>query len=288
MNRGYDIFIAHAGPDTARAETLYDLLEARTRVFLDSKVLQFGDPFDDLLAETQRGCRITVVLISAATSNAYYQKEEIAAAIDLARRAEHRVVPVFLDGQPQPEDVPYGLRRLHAATIMDDGDLAALADELVVLVKGEEALRAPAGEGDALAAFRLGLILREQGKQDEAMAWLEQAAGAGIAAAAATLGIDLRSGGQPDAAERWLRQAAEKDDAVGAHTLGLLLEDRGNIAEAIRWQFASAAAGDPAAAATLGRILLQPHRDAAVYWLREGAQRGDGMAVDELTRLGEP
>ena len=254
---------------------------------VNSKSLRPGDPWDVVLPETQRSSRITVVLVSAATPNAFYQQEEIAAAIELARQAAHRVVPVFLDGRARPEDVPYGLRRLHAASIKDHSDLATLAEQLVVLAGGEEALRPPASKGDALAAFRLGLILREHGDHDEAMEWLEQAASAGITAAAATLGLELRERGRLDAAERWLREAADNNDAMASHTLGLLLEERGNIAEAIRWELLSATAGDPAAAATLGRMLREPHHDAAMHWLREAARLGDGWAIEELARLGE-
>lgn len=283
----YDIFIAHAGPDTETAEALYSLLQGQTHVFVDSKSLRPGDRWDVVLPEAQRNSRITVVLVSAATPKAFYQEEEIAAAIDLARRAEHRVVPVFLDSRPLHEDVPYGLRRLHAALIKDHSDLKPLAQQLVELVGGEEALRPPASDGNVLAAYRLGLVLRDGGNWDEAVEWLDRAASAGITAAATTLGIELRKRGQIDAAERWLREAAENEDAMASHTLGLLLEERGDIAEAIRWELQSATAGDPAAAATLGRMLREPHHDAGVDWLREAARSGDGWAIDELRRIGE-
>lgn len=77
----YDFFLAHAGPDAATAERLYDLLARKTRVFLDSKSIDLGEDWDRLLAEAQRRSRATVVLVSAHTDAASYQREEIATAI---------------------------------------------------------------------------------------------------------------------------------------------------------------------------------------------------------------
>ena len=97
----WDVFIAHAGPDKATAEQLYDLLGQDCRVFLDSRCLELGDDWDDKLAAAQGESFLTAVLISANTAKAYYQREEIAAAISLAREEEgkHRVVPVCLNQQ---------------------------------------------------------------------------------------------------------------------------------------------------------------------------------------------
>ncbi len=94
----WDFFIAHAGPDTVTAESLYDLLKEKARVFLDNRCLTVGDNWDKKLAEAQRELLITIVLISPNTEDAYYESEEIAAAIALARANEtaHRVVPVYL------------------------------------------------------------------------------------------------------------------------------------------------------------------------------------------------
>jgi len=95
----WDFFLAHAGADLPAAEQLYVLLQPRARVFLDKHCLLLGDDWDQELAAAQRGSRITVVLVSSRTEIAYYEREEIAAAIDLARRNKqaHRVVPVYLD-----------------------------------------------------------------------------------------------------------------------------------------------------------------------------------------------
>jgi hypothetical protein len=34
-------------------------------------------------------------------------------------------------------------------------------------------------------------------------------------------------------------------------------------------------------------MLREPHHQAGVHWLREGARRGDGWAIEELRHIGE-
>src|SRR5215210_6455254 len=97
----YDLFIAHASEDTTIAEQLFDLLGDDTRVFLDSRCLELGDEWDVVLPLAQRQSRMTVIMVSKRTYAAFYQREEVAAAIDLARREVHRVVPVFINGRPK-------------------------------------------------------------------------------------------------------------------------------------------------------------------------------------------
>jgi hypothetical protein len=136
----YDFFIAHAGRDKAEAERLFDLLNEHARVFLDSRCLQLGDQWDRVLKQAQRHSRMTVVMVSPRTESAFYQQEEVAAAIDLARQEgqRHRVVPVFLGGAPgQDVDVPYGLRRLHCAVVSDKFTLEDVARQLLGLLDVE-------------------------------------------------------------------------------------------------------------------------------------------------------
>jgi len=103
MRSRWDFFLAHAGSDSGIAESLYGLLSPHCRVFLDSRSLKLGDDWDVALPEAQRRSRITVVrsritvvIISPHTPKAYYQREEVATAIQLARTSpdDHRVVPV--------------------------------------------------------------------------------------------------------------------------------------------------------------------------------------------------
>jgi hypothetical protein len=133
----WDFFIAHAGADTASAEELFDRLKSASRVFLDSRCLRLGDDWDRKLAEAQRAASVTVVLISSRTEQAYYQREEIAAAITLARanEDEHRVVPVYLDPETAASDaLHYGLRLKHGLTLSGEITLDTVASRLLDLL----------------------------------------------------------------------------------------------------------------------------------------------------------
>jgi hypothetical protein len=130
----WDIFLAHAGPDGDIADRLYDKLAGRCRVFLDSRSLQLGDDWDLELAKAQRHSRVSVVVVSPDTGSAYYQREEIAAAIALARVEAHRVIPLFVRGAgPASNDVPYGLRLKHGLTVSNRG-VPEAADRIAQLI----------------------------------------------------------------------------------------------------------------------------------------------------------
>jgi hypothetical protein len=133
----WDFFIAHAGPDQQHAEKLYKFLARNSRVFLDSRELKLGDDWDIELPRAQKKSLVTVVLVSAKTEAAYYLREEIAAAIALARKnaQEHRVVPVFLNRQAESnEDVHYGLRLKHGVTVSAKLTLKTVAERLLDLL----------------------------------------------------------------------------------------------------------------------------------------------------------
>jgi TIR domain len=132
----WDFFIAHAGADQRAAERLFEYLDSGSEVFLDSKRLLPGDDWDSELAKAQAESRITVVLISSRTGAAYYQREEIAAAIALARvsATQHRVVPVYLQSTERTRAaIPYGLRLKHAITVTGKFSLRDTAEKLLEL-----------------------------------------------------------------------------------------------------------------------------------------------------------
>jgi uncharacterized protein YjbI with pentapeptide repeats len=106
------------------------MLSQTSRVFLDSICLLAGENWDDALSQAQRLSLITVVLISRNTGDAYYQREEIATAIEMSRAeaSPHRVVPVLLE-DVRNADVPYGLRRKHSIAL-DSRGLQAVAAAL--------------------------------------------------------------------------------------------------------------------------------------------------------------
>ena len=130
----WEIFLAHAGRDWEVARRLFDLVDDVDRpVFLDSTRLLPGDDWDRALAQAQRDSRVTVVLVSSHTDAAYYEREEIAQAIALARKTQHRVVPVFLPGADR-DAVPYGLRLKHGIMVKDTADLTNLQARLIRLL----------------------------------------------------------------------------------------------------------------------------------------------------------
>ena len=128
----WDFFIAHAGPDAAAASQLADDLERRHAAtsFLDTKNLLPGDQWQTTLKQTLSRSRVIVVLISRHSDRAFYQKEEVAIAIDLVRNntPSYRIVPVLLPGATRQHQI-YGLNSLHALAV-DDAGLAAVSDAL--------------------------------------------------------------------------------------------------------------------------------------------------------------
>lgn len=133
----WDFFLAHAGADAAAAEELFEQLSPHSRVFLDSRCLLPGDDWDRELAAAQAASRVTVVLLSDRTDEAYYQREEIAAALDMARRnaSAHRVVPLYLaDPDTAGRAMPYGLRLKHGLVAAEPGSMAEAARRLVSML----------------------------------------------------------------------------------------------------------------------------------------------------------
>jgi formylglycine-generating enzyme required for sulfatase activity len=130
----WDFFLAHAGPDLKIADDLFGLLAPHARVFLDSRCLMLGDDWDRTLSAAQRAASITVVLISDHTDAAYYEREEIAAAIAMARQVstKHRIIPVYLDANAQNvNSTPYGLRLKHGITLKQDVTIVTAAERLI-------------------------------------------------------------------------------------------------------------------------------------------------------------
>lgn len=131
----WDVFIAHAGPDQSLAERLFDVLDGRCRPFVASRCLRLGDDWDVALSKAQRASLMTVVLISDNTSDAFYQREEIAEAIALARNGRHVVVPLYVGADDRVVNPPYGLRVKHGLFIEEaDADLGSIAERLIELL----------------------------------------------------------------------------------------------------------------------------------------------------------
>ena len=101
------------------------------------------------------------MLISKNTDQAYYQREEIANAIAMARKAEteHRVVPVYVDTDGEEEvDTPYGLRLKHSVKLSKVGGVDGLARKLLELLDQVKALASPKTDINTLPEKDLGAL----------------------------------------------------------------------------------------------------------------------------------
>jgi tetratricopeptide (TPR) repeat protein len=136
----WDVFLAHAGPDKATAEKLYELLVAAgKRVFLDSEALHVGDDWHLLIPDHQDASIATVVLLSASTRNAWYERAEVVRAVSLAREHGHRVMPVKLLAGA----MSYGLEGLHALEAFDDSGLSLAAEQIIAALNRPETMPQP-------------------------------------------------------------------------------------------------------------------------------------------------
>jgi hypothetical protein len=140
----WDFFIAYASPDQTAAETLFELLSPPFRVFLDRRNILPGDDWRSRLSAAQSQATVTLVLISSHTDIAYYQRDEIARAIELTRREDgpHRVVPILLDEPADTVQLPYGLRLKQAISVTDAGGLAGVANRLKSALQNRMAMPA--------------------------------------------------------------------------------------------------------------------------------------------------
>jgi hypothetical protein len=134
---GWDIFIAHASTDKTTATQLFDRLEAKGyRVFLDARSIKPGDFWDLEIPRALKTARMIVVLISHNYETAHYLRAEVAQAVDEARNAGSRVVPVYIDGMlPKGVSPPYGLGLVQSLDAKDLGGLGGVADQLASLLR---------------------------------------------------------------------------------------------------------------------------------------------------------
>lgn len=133
----WDVFIAYATGDSCLARSFFESLSGELRVFFAEESIDYGEDWDVKLAQAQDGAYLTLVLVSASTEKAFYQREELHRAIALAREfpTRHRVVPIFIDGKPHGRGpVPYGLRLKHGVDLCTT-TVDKVAASLVQLVR---------------------------------------------------------------------------------------------------------------------------------------------------------
>ncbi|MBS1872818.1 MAG: diguanylate cyclase [Acidobacteria bacterium] len=131
MKNRFDIFIAYASTDRLFALNLWHALSPHCTVFLDSKFLKPGDNWAEEIREAQQQSLITAILVSSRTDLSFYQKEEIAIAIDLVRDGMrlHRAIPV-IRGAVDKTALPYGIRQLQAIHCRK-GKVKEVAEEIL-------------------------------------------------------------------------------------------------------------------------------------------------------------
>lgn len=141
---GWDCFVAHADVDSPVAERLAGLLRAREpalRVFEDS-MLPAGLPWN-ALDQHLAASAVIVVLATEHSAGAHFLADEIAAAIELSRRApdRHRILPVYVGAGELPK--LYGLRHLKSLYLNDLDALEKAVDQVLSFLG--ELRGAPAG-----------------------------------------------------------------------------------------------------------------------------------------------
>ncbi|MGE3357398.1 MAG: FxSxx-COOH system tetratricopeptide repeat protein, partial [Acidimicrobiia bacterium] len=131
----HDVFVAHASPDKPIAREFVAALEAGgASAFLDEADLSPGDVWDQAIPDYHAASKVTLVLVSRHTLDAWYQRDEIAAAIEWVRRnGRHRIMPVYLE---RVERVPYGLRIVRGLWALDAQGRAEAVRRVLRLLPG--------------------------------------------------------------------------------------------------------------------------------------------------------
>jgi TIR domain-containing protein len=146
----WDIFIAYSADDWQHAIALYELLSPHLSPFFDRRSLPEGADFDIAIPEAQRNARMTVVLVGTDYDRAYYVRTEVALAIALARAnpERHSVVPIYIQGRPALQEVPYGLQLKQSFDFIQEGSWEAIATKLREILANENVTKT-SGEQDS-------------------------------------------------------------------------------------------------------------------------------------------
>jgi len=136
--RSWRFFISYASGNVEAAHTLFSLLGGLEEVFIAPDSIPLGSEYDQALLQGLRASRVIVLLISSANRAAYFAREEAAIATGLARSHpdKHVVVPVYLQGVPNPEEmVVFGVFLRQAIDVPREGGLAGAARRLKALAQ---------------------------------------------------------------------------------------------------------------------------------------------------------
>lgn len=161
MTRG-PIFVGYRSQDQRWAVGLHERLEsAGVTAFLDRRSIGPGQRWTREFERSLATAEVFVALLSGAagsdagTGDGHYFDHEVQTAIERYRRLGRPiVVPVYVDVDRPPIELPYGLRPFQGL-FLGDGDWSKVVDPLVSLVAD-----APAGDAVALDAQLARLKLR--------------------------------------------------------------------------------------------------------------------------------
>ncbi|MGN6664552.1 MAG: tetratricopeptide repeat protein [Solirubrobacterales bacterium] len=151
----------------------------------------------------------------------------------------------------------------------------------------EAAMRIAGNSSDArlvLAAnHNLGVVLKEQGRIEEAEEALKRADAGGLGVSASNLGFLLQAKGDIKGAEAAFRRAADRGSGSGAFNLGLVLLQRDDLAGAEKAFQRAHELGDKDALNNLGALLDQKgDRVGAEKAFREAGESGNRDAEFNL------
>lgn len=137
----YELFLAHSGPDTPHAQSLYHellRLDPELTVFMDRVELRGGDDWGDVITTVLENSS-TVVIISSSRANGTFYRDEIKRAIDLQRVRGITIVPVRVDDH----ELPYGLGTFVPLSLRTLGSWEAVASEIVKTVRAKAPIADP-------------------------------------------------------------------------------------------------------------------------------------------------
>lgn len=145
MHKTYDVFLAYASPDRDVAAQLVSELQKRGLLVSWDGNLVPDESFDTSIPQLIASSRVFAVLVSSLTwDGQQYASEELAAAIQYARRSEMSISPVWL--QPMAiEKRPYGIgTRVGISFDEYDGCMGCIAGRLVEVVLRAQLMAAAA------------------------------------------------------------------------------------------------------------------------------------------------
>lgn len=105
----HDAFVAYAGSDLAQAKNLVSELQARRVSVLWDHLLHAEESFTTAIPSAILSSRVLALLVSQKTwDGQHYATQELTLAIEVARKGDMMIVPVWLEPIPV-EKRPYGL-----------------------------------------------------------------------------------------------------------------------------------------------------------------------------------